>query len=94
MQRLSHWINRKDNQYFTYNLSTNSSNNTKNIPHFLTPLHYPELTAKRPTVNKKFTKIKMLATLSGIAVLSLPAKSLTTALFSTEAEAYDTNSKK
>lgn len=89
MQRLSHWINRKDNQYFTYNLSTNSSNNTKNIPHFLTPLHYPELTAKRPTVNKKFTKIKMLATLSGIAVLSLPAKSLTTALFSTEAEAYD-----
>lgn len=90
MQRLSNWINRKDNHSISSYVFTTPSTCSKNVRHFLTPLHRSLPNFKRPAANKKFAKTKMLAQISGIALLSLPAKSLTTALFTTQAEAYET----
>ena len=89
MQRLSNWINRKDNRTISTNVNVTHPVSKKNIRQFLTPLSSNQSTTQPPVANKKFAKTKMLAQISGIALLSLPAKSLTTSLFAPQAEAYD-----
>lgn len=87
MQRLTNWINRKDKKY-SKTLTLRSPQNKKSVRRFLTP----KLKTKHGSVslssNRKFAKTKMLAQVSSIALLSLPAKSLTTAIYNTQSDAY------
>ncbi|WP_296402350.1 transglycosylase SLT domain-containing protein [Psychrobacter sp.] len=94
MLRLRNWINHKNNhrkntQCFTSNVFSIPSSNGKYVLPFIAPPKLIQTDSKRPKVKKKFAKLKMLMQISSIALLSLPAQSLTTALFTNEEDAYD-----
>lgn len=88
MQRITNWINRKDKKY-TSTLTLKTAKNRKNVRRFFTLNSKNRQSSVPLPTNKKFAKTKMLAQISSIALLSLPAKSLTTALYSTDSTAYD-----
>lgn len=89
MQRLTNWINHKDKPQST-SLTCYTSNPKKSVRRFFNSKIKTELGSVSLPANRKFAKTKMLAQISSIALLSLPAKSLTTALYNTDSAAYDT----
>ena len=89
MQRIAYRLKRKDKSHSNPVVSHLPSQSFKRVNRFVPTLFYTAFGTKKPLASKKFAKTKMLVQISSIALLSLPAKSLTTSLFSTDSVAYD-----
>lgn len=89
MQRITYWLKRKNTKASPTHKRITTSKTFKSIRRFLPAPPVTRLDSSQIPANKRFAKTKMLAQVSSIALLSLPAKSITTSVFSTDALAYD-----
>lgn len=89
MQRMTYWLKRKNTQSLSARKPLKISTTFKSLRRFLPPAPITRLDTSQIPANKRFAKTKMLIQVSSIALLSLPAKSITTPMFSTDSVAYD-----
>lgn len=89
MQRMTYWLKRKSTKASPTQHPLKSSRTFKSVRRFLPTAPLTRLETTQIPANKRFAKTKMLAQVSSIALLSLPAKSLTTSMYSADSLAYD-----